>query len=525
MEKKHILCYASDGKDYDRLEMSAWSARKFLGDDVQIVVLTSHYFYPAIHGVKLITPIDYLREVGIFPYGWNRPKYYSALHRLIIPLIKEFENVDRVVYLDNDTLIFSEEAKDILFNSELPDYEVIGVPDVARLRSRTKNLINNEVNEYSKSKLREMWERTNKYNTPYINAGAIIFNLKRIRENGIDWYKERLKMFWDHELSGKFHYIDQDFINVMLEVSPSIDDRINVIAQRDRKDAILRHYVGDWKRYQSPDAIKLGYFKNAAASNVFIRDETSISGKSQLILYISHKINDETLWRYRKLRDDVKPLGIDVVWCFNNKNDIIKIPNDVSVEMASDDAILSSDKFLFKAHNKPLTWSVPAYFLMKIFEKYSEYEYIWIVEYDVCYSGNWKNFFERMNKLPHDFICEKLTSRYSSSRWCWWPSSCMYGVHWKNMYKSLNCISRVSRKLYESLLKFYNGYRAKIGLFFENLWPSVATMEGSCFDIYTTECVPTFSYGSDCVKNMDKAFPEKLYHAVKDNIKWKDKMP
>ena len=432
------------------------------------------------------------------------------------------------LFLLNDTLFFSEEAKDLLFTAELPDREIIGVPDVASFQSKIRKLINNEVNEYSKNKLSKMWKETDKINSKYINAGCIIFNLKRIRENGIEWYKERLKMFWDHEIRGLFSFIDQDFINVMMETSPTLDSRMNVIAQRDRQDAILRHYVGDageWKRYQSPDAIRMGYFKNAAASKVFVRDKTNISGKSQLILYVSHIINDETLWRYRKLRDDVKPLGIDVLWCFNNKNDMVRIPDDIAIEMASDDAILSANEFLFKAHNKPLVWSVPAYFLMKTFEKHPEYDYIWLVEYDVCYSGDWKNFFERMNKIPHDFICEKLTSRYASSKWCWWSSSRMYGVHWKNMFKSLNCISRVSKKLYESLLKFYYEYKTKTGLFFENLWPTVANMEGSCFDIYTTECISSFSYGTECVRNISKAFPEKLYHAVKDNVKWKDKMP
>jgi len=513
---RKIVCYASDGRDFARLEKSAWSVRRNLGDDVEIVLLTESYNNPCVYGLKVINPATALREVGIFPYGWNRPGSFANLYRLAIPLLEEFKDADRVLYMDTDTLVMSPEAKDMVFSADLGGYEVKMVPDVVGWREKNPGLLRNDLDYYTRAVMTPYIDEWITWHRPYCNAGVSIFNLRQIRANGLDWYVRRIRLFWDLQLLGKFKYIDQDCMNVFLNVDVTLDPRLNVINARRSSDSILiRHYAGAQKNLQDKDANAAGYYYGASACKDIIKEgrDNDISDKKQLIVFISHIVNKETIWRYRKLRDDTRRLNMDVVWWYNYHGSKIDMPDDI---WHIDDPLSVKE---FARPNRPSANIAATHAIMSIAEKYVEYDYIWAVEYDACYSGDWADFFMRMNSHPHDLICEKLSSRYREPGWIWWKTARFPDQywHWKRQFKALVSVARLSRRLLNKLMEVY----AQIGnrhIHYECLWPTVAINEMSCLDMYPLECSREYSFNR--FENTNSIVPGKLYHAIKDHIAW-----
>jgi hypothetical protein len=517
---RKIVCYASDGNDYARLEMSAWSVRKHFGDDVELVLLTEHYWNPYVYGIKVINPSGALRDVGIFPYGWNRGGSFANLYRLAIPLLDEFKDADRVLYLDTDTLVMSPDAKGLVFDSDLGEHEMRMVPDVDDWRKKTPGLVDREVDEYAHSVMDPYFKEWNTHDRDYCNAGVTLFNLERIRANGLDWYRDRLRMFWNIELRGNFHSLDQDFINVFMDVDTSLDGRLNVIENPSGDNQpLIRHYAGAQKSEQENDAMSAGWYSCAAACKDLVGGECDLSGKRQLIVFMSHVVDQETLWRYYKLRDDTKRLNMDVLWWYNfQPGKKAEFPEDVWHEDVAN--ILDVDEYRAPIGRDRAYHGAAAYGTMTMAEKYKDYDYMWIVEYDVCYSGDWADFFERMNRHPHDLVCEKVAPRYRESGWMWWHLSHFPKKYqqWGRQLKSLLSIARLSRRMLNELSAVYSSSRGKPHSFYECLWPTVASNEMSFLDIYASECCSGYSYTEyDMVNGIPS---DKLFHSVKSYMVW-----
>jgi hypothetical protein len=514
------VCYASNGGDYDRLAMSVWSVRKFIGEDVPIFVFTENHFPPAIYGVTTVCPTKYLWRFGFFAANWCRHTPFASLYRLAIPVADELKEYDRVLYLDTDTLVMSEDARKAIDDIDIGDHEVAGVPDIGSFGDRTPVIVKNDVFPDTVLAMGPYWSKWGTERKRYINAGVVLFNMEAIRRNGDEFYVERMKLFWDIELHGMFGLLDQDVINAFMDVYAGADPRLNVIARAKDDNPLIRHYAGDGKGYQRGDAISLGYRDNIAACRT-MEPVGNAHGSRQLALYISHIVNDETIWRCRKLIKDVEGMGIDVIWVYNKKSPgDVEIPKDINYRLLTDEEVLHSRKYIAPADfGMTLQYQAPNYVTMALAKEHPEYDYVWYVEYDVCYSGDWKSFFSRMNDLGHDLICTRVTPRSCDVEWCWWNCSRRVSM-WNESFKSVNCMSRLSRKMLDMLEKFYSESEALQPTFFETLWVTMAVNKLSCRDIYRDECVPAY----DVFKIRDFSFivKDKLYHAVKDNIRWRD---
>lgn len=240
------VVYASDGRDYDRLEMSIGSVRKYIGDDTRIILLTPSD-PPAIHGIEVINPVPYMDDLGLHGRGWNRHWPFATLYRLSIPIIEDLNKTERILYLDTDTLVRSRDARN-LFTMSLDDYEIWSAFDIEDKHTRVKLVIDNDIPEHVKHVLRErIWDRRGTRIRNYANAGVILMNLDQIRKNGIDWYRRRINLFWDIECNGKFGFLDQDFINTMMDNNPCLNKTVNWFGGDYRTDCVIQHFCGGSK--------------------------------------------------------------------------------------------------------------------------------------------------------------------------------------------------------------------------------------------------------------------------------------
>jgi hypothetical protein len=105
------------------------------------------------------------------------------------------------------------------------------------------------------------------------------------------------------------------------------------------------------------------------------------------------------------------------------------------------------------------------------------YGYIWIVEYDVDFSGSWERFFSHAMTSRADFLATTIFPRSQTTdfiHWSWFkvPGFCPHKWH----FRSFNPIFRFSRRMIEF-------YRATVedgawGGHTESLYPTIAAYRG-----------------------------------------------
>lgn len=254
-----IIVYCSDGKDIDRLRMSIYSAKLYFGEAVVIYVLTDNEKFPKIYGVKTINPRPYLEELGFHSKGWNRPWPFATLYRMATPLIEEFQGLERILYMDTDVLVRSFNAN-WLFSMKIGDYEAFAASDCKDRQSRIEQLMANDLCTEAKTVMWEkIWTPRDTNTHAYVNAGVTLWCVSNILKNGIEWYKQRLKWFWEAECRGNFRFLDQDFLNVMMDISPTLSTRFDYFGGDYKSDCIIQHFVGGSKGNMQKTAKLLGY--------------------------------------------------------------------------------------------------------------------------------------------------------------------------------------------------------------------------------------------------------------------------
>jgi len=166
------------------------------------------------------------------------------------------------------------------------------------------------------------------------------------------------------------------------------------------------------------------------------------------VLYLSHLISDSFFDRYHKL---VKEIGrqYDVYWVFQTDNGISGEPlkeKGVNVFGFNLDG-------LNKLNYSPLYERIfgSEHFITAFFSKeHPEYDYYWVIEYDVVFSGNWNTFFSAFAANDSDLLSSHIAVHDDSNcNWPWWASLSFEEedkVLPENYAKSFNPVYRISKR-------------------------------------------------------------------------------
>ena len=262
----NIVVYATDGNpaDIENLRMSAFSMRKAMGGDVDMYLVTESGINPGIEGMCVVNPKEALDSVGFFPDKWNRPWPYAVLYRLAIPLMPEFSEFDRVLYIDTDTLVFNDDIKS-MFSIDDEGFEIAGVKDINGKWGRIARMLDTEIDRKTRNDVMgRVWAGRSVRNATYVNGGVLMMFLDNIRDNGLDWYRRRLESFWEAEKKGMVKYLDQDFVNSMMKTGCPFDQKFNSFAifrGKSHNGDCIAHFIKGSKS-QMPDLARgLGYVK------------------------------------------------------------------------------------------------------------------------------------------------------------------------------------------------------------------------------------------------------------------------
>ena len=115
---------------------------------------------------------------------WNKGTH-CHYHKIIIPMI--FPNLERILYLDSDTLIFKDLSK--IYNLHFNNNFILGAQAANKYIVKKLNL---------KIKV-------------YINVGVLLFNIKKIRK-----YNKDIKLlYFIMKYNKKYKYPEQDSLNII----------------------------------------------------------------------------------------------------------------------------------------------------------------------------------------------------------------------------------------------------------------------------------------------------------------------
>lgn len=165
------------------------------------------------------------------------------------------------------------------------------------------------------------------------------------------------------------------------------------------------------------------------------------------ILFLSHIINEDVIKRYERLLNVTSNL-YDIYFAYDTtsykKEELISLPH--------------GNRFLFDLQGimgqgyNPLGNRVMYnvnYVLLLFRKQFSKYDYYWVIEYDVEFTGSWNIFFNYFETIDADFVSSHIEHfSNDNANWCWWNRTNLstFGYSNSQMVKSFNPVYRISAR-------------------------------------------------------------------------------
>ena len=253
--RKRAIVYTVDDNLECLLQIvsSMKSVKRFCKEPIDIYLLTNspRSWMRDLYDSKVVDISKLVDEYGLGKTGivWRKnPVPPMLLARLLIPLVQELSGYDQILYLDCDTEVWSSRFTE-LFDAD-DTCEIIGVRDSLTKAGARRRISRDRIRGGSDWKdpqwVFNRWEELISGDGKYANSGVLVFNLKNIK----DGYGDRIRYILGKVAELKPYYSDQDAINVYFRIFVIDDRRFNAWGA-DSGSAIIRHYVGNERRYHA----------------------------------------------------------------------------------------------------------------------------------------------------------------------------------------------------------------------------------------------------------------------------------
>jgi hypothetical protein len=116
---------------------------------------------------------------------------------------------------------------------------------------------------------------------------------------------------------------------------------------------------------------------------------------------------------------------------------------------------------------------LPLYF----FRQWPGYAHYWTIEFDVRYTGNWRDFFAELEESPADLLGTNVQARGENREWYHWQYLCtgLRALPEASYVKAFLPVMRVSRRGFEAVDAAYRrGWHGH----YEALWPTAIAEAG-----------------------------------------------
>lgn len=165
----------------------------------------------------------------------------------------------------------------------------------------------------------------------------------------------------------------------------------------------------------------------------------------QAVLYLTTKSNEWTLNSFHALEQSLQGMA-DVYFAYHQQGDVLP----VSLQNIENLFVFTSDVLnelgytpIEKGKLVPGSNHFP---LLKFFKENQCYDYYWLVEDDVRFSGDWKDFFDSFASSTSDFLSSVIETKAENPTWYWWTSLKTGNevIAEEKLLKSFNPIYRLS---------------------------------------------------------------------------------
>ena len=202
----------------------------------------------------------------------------------------------------------------------------------------------------------------------------------------------------------------------------------------------------------------------------------------QALLFVTHIESKRVLVHFQRLRRETEGL-LDCFLCVHEpetRHPTQRIlPADLRVRRNN------SKRYVERRYQEMLAakrsfnsgYTDLAYLPAMANDQFRFYRYIWMMEYDVDYAGNWASFFTDAMRSSADYVATTIVTRADCEDWYWWSTfRAPPGVALAQQTRSFAPIARFSQRMLDR-------YRASVtdgswGGHFEALYPTIALHAG-----------------------------------------------
>lgn len=170
----------------------------------------------------------------------------------------------------------------------------------------------------------------------------------------------------------------------------------------------------------------------------------------QVFLFLAHYGSKSIIKEYEKIIDASRDLG-NTVWLYHNHSEEIPLwIKKYSYYSFSDTSIKSLDYPMIGNSLIPGHAHFPVF---QFFLENEDYDYYWLIEYDVRFSGDWHLFFNSFHNNDNDLLASHIRRYAEEPDWNWWklthPDK---SIAIENRLRSFAPVYRISK----SALSFIN---------------------------------------------------------------------
>ena len=167
----------------------------------------------------------------------------------------------------------------------------------------------------------------------------------------------------------------------------------------------------------------------------------------QAVLYLTNKSNEWTLSAFHALEQSLQGKA-DVYFAYHRQGDVLPVAlqNIENLFVFTLDVLnelgytpIEKGKLVPGSNHFPL---------LKFYKENQGYDYYWLVEDDVRFSGEWKEFFDSFASCTSDFLSSVIETKAENPNWYWWASLKTGNevIAEEKLLKAFNPIYRLSRQ-------------------------------------------------------------------------------
>jgi hypothetical protein len=165
--------------------------------------------------------------------------------------------------------------------------------------------------------------------------------------------------------------------------------------------------------------------------------------KSTAILLLSHLSHTPIIEEYRKLSRAAGDSAVTYLLLHAKADDPIEEECKDRIHPFSSEDLKTLGYRSFDGSITPGSAHLP---LLYFFSRHSDYDYYWLVEYDVRFSGDWRVFFDCFERNNSDFLSTHLRHYSEKREWPWWRNlnHPRISIPLEERLRSFNPIYRIS---------------------------------------------------------------------------------